>query len=95
MSSTTIAILGIAAWSAIGLHILPAKHPARIWNDAMIIFGIWVGGSGVLAFAVLKLLTAAGMTGGPMIAVLVAVLFMAPALVARNFIKKPPTGVRD
>ena len=27
MSSTTIAILGIAAWSAIGLHILPAKTP--------------------------------------------------------------------
>lgn len=96
MSSTTIAILGIVAWLAIGgLYILPAKHPARSWNDAMIIFGIWVGASAVFAFAVLKLLNAAGMTSGPMTAVLIAVLFMAPALVARNYIKKPPKGVRE
>ena len=49
----------------------------------------------MLAFAALKLLDAAGMTSGPMTAVLIAVLFMAPALVARNFIKKPPRGVRE
>ena len=30
MNSTTIAIIGIATWLAIGgLYILPAKHPAR------------------------------------------------------------------
>ena len=96
MSSTTIAILGIVAWLTIGgLYILPAKHPARSWNDAMLIFGIWAGTSAVFTFSVLKLLNAAGMTSGPMIAVLIAVLFMAPALVARNYIKKPPKGVSE